>query len=1061
MPTLTINGQKVSVDDSFDALPPAQQEATIEEIAKSFGAAPAAATAAPAAPAESAFNQGLRAAATMGVRGLGGAVDFIADPLAPLRRVISPSLERIEAGAKFRPGEAAGDAFFGATGIREMQPESALGRIGLAAGTGAVGGGPFGLSAAALSGLGGALGQGTMEAGSGLGVSPDNTERAATIASFAPMALAPPVRGAVNYAARQARETFGPAMSQAYREGLVGEQLRTAASDPAAFAQSLAEPRVPDLVPGSKPTTFQYTGDPGIGQLERGQRTVAAAPFLERMQEQGAARVGAVQDLAPGGAVPGAVGDLLRQNLARLDAEGEANIRRATQNAAQAMEQAGGRLNVEDYGALIREQLEAAKAAAKQRESALWQAIDPNGTLTIDGLPVRKEAAKIASEISKMSRQPEGREAEVFANARLLGSESKFSDFSALRSNLLQAIRDERINGQTPALRRMQQLRSSMDDAISGAAERAAQSNPELFARVTADLNQVAEGVGTEAAAQAGGNNQAGAVGLPGSGASATGGAPRTAGTAAGGFGGAAGPQGVSGAIPPRPQDLIQFLMERGGLRDSAGELRNMDLHKVNQGYFGRLSRESGMPLDEARELAAEAGYLHRDADINDLLNALRRNQQGTPVFRESDPAVYDWLDYERVRRSGEAVPFPESNFVRPAPAEQAFPPQPANFNEAAAARYRAAADATRERAARFNNQLVGPALAERGAEYRMIESRVPERFLSSAEGVKAFTDAGGTPATLKDALVGDLRRSATSPDGSLNLPKFQTWLKRRDAAIRSLPDMEQTLGNVARAQDAVDTATAASRQQRLDFERGAARHFLNAEPVQAVQAALGGKNPVGDMTQIVGMVKGDPAAMAGLQRAVADYVERNFIGNADALKSDAFQTFISRSGPALDQVFTPAQMQAMRNVAADLKRSNLSIAGSKIPGQSNTAQDAMLVRDRMSTFRAYLWPGTAAGAVGLATYFVPGAGLVGAAVSATGAAKTLAMIKRAGLEKVDALRTEALLNPEVAAALLMKATPANRPFIAAKLNSALGRLVGAGAVSEDLKKPPARRAAR
>lgn len=513
--------------------------------------------------------------------------------------------------------------------------------------------------------------------------------------------------------------------------------------------------------------------------------------------------------------------------------------------------------------------------------------------------------------------------------------------------------------------------------------------------------------------------------------------------------------------------------MERGGLRDSAGELRNMDLHKVNQGYFGRLSRKNGMPLDEAREIAVEAGYLHRDSDINGLLNALRNNQQGRPVFIEGDPRALDWLDFERGRQRGEDMPFDEpSNFIQPAPKDQPFPGSAtpvadpvANFNQAAANRYRTAADAWRDMAERFKNQIVGPVLAERGGgEYRMLESRVPERALSSPEGVQAFLDAGGTPATLKDALVGDLRRTALAPDGSLNVGKYQSWLNRRAAALRAFPDTEQTLGNVAKAQETVDAVTAASRQQRLDFEKGAARHFLNAEPTQAVQSALGGKNPVGDMTELARLAKSDPAAEAGLKRAIAEYVERNFIGNADALKSDAFQTFINRSGPALAQVFDMAQMQAMRNIAADLKRSNLSIAGSKIPGQSNTMQDLMLSKGRLSVLGAHLGGVATGAATGLAAYFIPGVGVAEAVLAGAGAGgmkRAIDNIKIAGAEKLDVLRTEALLNPDIAATLLMKATPANRPFIAAKLNTTLGRIIGAGGANEDLRKPPARAAAR
>lgn len=40
MATLTINGKRVKVDDSFLSLPPEQQNATVDEIAASLGAAP-------------------------------------------------------------------------------------------------------------------------------------------------------------------------------------------------------------------------------------------------------------------------------------------------------------------------------------------------------------------------------------------------------------------------------------------------------------------------------------------------------------------------------------------------------------------------------------------------------------------------------------------------------------------------------------------------------------------------------------------------------------------------------------------------------------------------------------------------------------------------------------------------------------------------------------------------------------------------------------------------------------------------------------------------------------
>src|SRR4029077_20797116 len=102
---------------------------------------------------------------------------------------------------------------------------------------------------------------------------------------------------------------------------------------------------------------------------------------------------------------------------------------------------------------------------------------------------------------------------------------------------------------------------------------------------------------------------------------------------------------------------------------------------------------------------------------------------------------------------------------------------------------------------------------------------------------------------------------------------KFGSWQLRRSAALRSFPELQQTLGTAASAQEVVDGVAATARQQMLDYERGAARHFLNAEPMQAVQSALNGKNPVGDFRELSRLVARDPDAKAGLTRAVAEYL--------------------------------------------------------------------------------------------------------------------------------------------------------------------------------------------
>lgn len=728
-------------------------------------------------------------------------------------------------------------------------------------------------------------------------------------------------RSGMNYGAGLARDTLGP-MRLPIVERLTGNQLDriaanrlfAASSDPYALAERL-DVANPELVAGSRPTTPQLTGDQGIGRL---QATLPQEPFQARAAEQNAARVGALQNVAPAGN-SGAVRDLLQQRLDQIDAQGDTAVQAARQNAQQALEGAGGRLNPEDYGAAMRGQLEAAKAATKAQESALWQQIDPEGKLTINAVPVRDAATQIAAEIPKTARPPEGEERAVFGLAQMLGTGAKFSDFTALRGRLLQAIRDERENGQTPALRRMQQLRSAMDDAISNAAVDAAQAEPasalvDRLSQRTGDLY----GRASEAASAVPTGGRSGAdYGVnPGIGPQQGPGLPGTTGQTGGGSGGAPGYPGLPGA----PQ---------------------------------------AEPLTGA----------------------------------------------------------------------------PAPFDAAAAARYRAAADATRERAATFNNPVIGPALAERGGAYRVAESRLPERFLSSPEGVQAFLAGGGDRATLADALVGDLRRTATKADGTLDTSKFQSWQMRRAPALRALPELQQSLGTAAQAQDAVDAVAAAARRESLGYQRGAARYFLNAEPMQAAQSALNGRNPVGDLRELSRLVGGDADAKAGLQRAVADYIAQRTvrapIGEAEVgtMNARAFGDLMRRNGAALAEVFSPAQMQAMRDLAADLQRSGAPSGG----GVAMTP-----AAGKLSVLTQYLGHGLA----GLGGYLMGGFhGAIEGAGGFTMGKTALDAMRRSGVERVDHLLTEALLNPELARTLLMKATPGNRPFIAQRLASQLGTL--------------------
>jgi hypothetical protein len=91
----------------------------------------------------------------------------------------------------------------------------------------------------------------------------------------------------------------------------------------------------PEIVPGSMPTTFQLTGDMGLGALERDQQTRHPADFMERRAEQSAARVEALQAIQPTGS-PAEVANAVRGSLRDIDTLTHGAVERATQRAHDA-----------------------------------------------------------------------------------------------------------------------------------------------------------------------------------------------------------------------------------------------------------------------------------------------------------------------------------------------------------------------------------------------------------------------------------------------------------------------------------------------------------------------------------------------------------------------------------------------------------------------------------------------------------------------------------------------------------------------------------------------------
>ena len=245
-----------------------------------------------------------------------------------------------------------------------------------------------------------------------------------------------------------------------------------------------------EIIPGSRPTTGQLTGDQGALQLEREFATRQPDLYRENefgtgAQQQNAARTGALNAIQSQGS-PSEIGQTIRQQMAAIDAQHSNTVQGLLSDAQSQASGIGSGIPPEALGANLRSGLQTARDAAKANERALWNAVDPDGTLSLPSGPVANGANRIAQSIPQTARPMEGEEAAIFATATNLPPVASFGDMTALRGRISAAMRQEvQTAGQTPTYARLSQLRGNVEDAIENAAQNKAAQEAQAVAQGT------------------------------------------------------------------------------------------------------------------------------------------------------------------------------------------------------------------------------------------------------------------------------------------------------------------------------------------------------------------------------------------------------------------------------------------------------------------------------------------------------------------------------------------------------------------------------------------------
>lgn len=801
------------------------------------------------------------------------------------------------------------------------------------------------------------------------------------------------------------------------------DKIYGAAEDPAALRASAEAGKPAEIIPGFQGTLGQETGDKGILGLETAVSRTGENPplFTAKREEQALAQRGAVTALQPGGD-PAAVGDFFRSQLNDLDQQHALAVAAATKAAHGSVEAEtlAGQRAIEGATQTGARAVESATDAAKRAAEGIGAAVNP------EAIGGQMRGAVEASLAAFKERE-----------RALWGAVPK--DVSVVSSPLKSAA--DRVYGTmapevastlTPIERDVQGFIGGYGDTLP-------------FDRLNG-LRQIV--------------NQ--------------------------------GMKEARSPLAPNEAAYARLSQVRGAVEDAiSASLTKRAAEEQTAVSTGAMAPEETMHAKWAKTLQDESSnwlQSRRDQAVGDTGAGPVGNGRGRSA---AVPGV------EGTKGAGGVGPAKPSG-------NSGLAPETPLIDEAGAAAIKAANAATKER-----KELMGagpiPTVMQKPfatSPYKLGDALVPGKiWRAGPEGAQAMTQFLAAAQRSPEAIEALSQAAANSlqarmKNGILTDKAFEAWRGQHKDALRTLeavkPGTAAKYQTAATAGKAIEDITATTAQRVKDtttaaaaklkntkaaadesiataakahkdavdgYQRSALGSILKAEDpadiAKAVGTALGS---VDKMRAIVKEAAKSPAAMEGLRKSVADFIDKQFISNtevgtsgATGVKADAFQSFVRKNRDALKLAMTPEQLQNLDAIAQSMmiaKRANATI----LPGQSATTQLVSSAAHHASPGSMWntLVSGLGSHAATMATTGGAGflaSGSLGVGAAAAVGSELLRALRTRGYTAADAIVRDALLNPDLFRALnqrVPQSKGAMIPFVNRVLRAAAAGEAGA-----------------